>query len=126
MNMVQWLSIAAGGAVGAMSRFGVTQLVQSLLGKGFPYGTMTANITGSLLMGLLYVLFLERLAGNEELRLALTTGFLGAFTTFSTFSVETLILFETGMTTRAMINILATVTLCLLAAWLGMKLGRML
>ena len=124
--MIQWLAIAAGGAAGAMSRFGVTNVVQSILGKGFPYGTMTANIAGSLLMGLLYVLFLERLAGNEELRLALTTGFLGAFTTFSTFSVETLLLFEGGELIKAASNVVITVIVCLFAAWLGMKLGRLL
>jgi CrcB protein len=87
---------------------------------------MTANIAGSLLMGLLYILFLERLAGNEELRLALTTGFLGAFTTFSTFSVETLLLFEGGELIKAVSNVLITVIVCLFAAWLGMKLGRLL
>ena len=126
MAMIQWLAIAGGGAAGALSRFGVTHLVQSVLGRGFPYGTMTANIAGSLLMGLLYILFLERFAGNEELRLALTTGFLGAFTTFSTFSVETLLLFEGGELLKAVSNVLVTVIVCLFAAWLGMKLGRLL
>jgi len=105
-------------------RFWVSTGVYVWLGRGFPYGTLAVNIVGSLLMGLLYVLFLERMEVSPELRAALLVGFLGAFTTFSTFSIETLNLIEQADYLKAGLNMVLSVTACLLAAWFGLLLGR--
>lgn len=123
--MTQMLfAIAIGGAAGALLRFGVATGMAGLLGRGFPYGTLAANVLGCLAMGVLYVLFLERLAVSPELRAALLVGLLGAFTTFSTFSIETLVLVENGEHVRALLNVALSVMLCLAATWFGMVVGR--
>lgn len=124
--MYQILAIAAGGAVGALLRFYVSTGMHALLGRGFPYGTLIVNISGSFVMGFFYVLFLERLQVTPEVRAALLVGVLGAFTTFSTFSIETLSLLEDGEITKAALNIVLSVSLCILAAWLGVISGRQL
>lgn len=120
------LFIACGGAIGAVLRYGASLGVYSLLGRGFPYGTLFVNVTGSLLMGLLSILMLERLNVGPEWRAAVLVGVLGAFTTFSTFSMETLNLMEQGDMMRAMLNIVVSVVVCLAAVWLGVNLGRQL
>ncbi|OOZ39112.1 camphor resistance protein CrcB [Solemya pervernicosa gill symbiont] len=124
--MTQILAIAGGGAVGALLRFWVSGGVYSLLGRGFPYGTLAVNILGSLLMGFLYVLLIERLNVSVEWRAALMVGLLGAFTTFSTFSIETLTLIEAGELFKAVINMVLSVVACVAAAWLGLVVGRAL
>jgi CrcB protein len=100
--------------------------VYRLLGRDFPWGTLAVNVLGSFLMGLLFVLFLERLATGPEIRSGVLVGFLGAFTTFSTFSMETLTLMETGYLGRAFLNMGLSVLLCVLACWLGVLSGRSL
>lgn len=122
--MKQILAIALGGSVGALLRYWTSTGVHTLMGRDFPYGTLLVNVSGSLLMGLLYVLLVERLALGVEWRAAVLIGVLGAFTTFSTFSMETLALFEDGEHTKALLNILLSVTLCLAAVWLGVTAGR--
>ena len=122
--MQQLLAIAGGGALGALLRFGMSNSVYRLLGRDFPYGTMAVNVLGSLLMGFLFVLFVERMVVSEEWRSGLLIGLLGAFTTFSTFSFETLALFDAGAPIKALVNIIASVVLCLVATWLGLILGR--
>jgi len=124
--MAQLLAIAAGGSVGAVMRFMVSTGVYSWLGRGFPYGTLVVNVVGSLLMGLLYELFLQRLSVSPEVRAVLLVGFLGAFTTFSTFSIETINLIEQGYLVKAIVNVLASVILCVLAAWIGLQIARQL
>jgi len=124
--MAQLLAIAAGGSVGAVMRFMVSTGVYSWLGRGFPYGTLVVNVVGSLLMGLLYELFLQRLSVSPEVRAVLLVGFLGAFTTFSTFSIETINLIEQGYLVKAIVNVLASVILCVLAAWVGLQIARQL
>lgn len=124
--MQQYLAIAAGGAVGALMRFAMSNWVYGVTGRDFPYGTLVVNVAGCLLMGILYVLLLERVAGEVAWRAFLLIGMLGAFTTFSTFSIETLNLLENGAHLRALINVLASVSACLLATWLGVVAARQL
>ncbi|RMG56933.1 MAG: fluoride efflux transporter CrcB [Gammaproteobacteria bacterium] len=124
--MSQLAFIALGGALGAVSRFLVSNGVYALLGRGFPWGTLAVNMLGSLAMGVLAILLLERITVSSELRGLLLVGFLGAFTTFSTFSIETLNLIEEGALMRAGLNAVLSVVLCLAAAWLGVFIGRQL
>ena len=124
--MLQLVAIAGGGALGALARFWVSSGVYQLLGKSFPWGTLTVNVVGSFAMGFLLVLFLERLASAPEWRAAVLVGFLGAFTTFSTFSIETLTLMEQGELSKALLNVLVSVVLCVAACWLGLILARSL
>jgi len=120
----QLLAIAGGGALGAVLRFGMSSGIYRLLGRDFPYGTLAVNVLGSLLMGLCFILMIERNLLSLEWRSVIMIGFLGAFTTFSTFSMETLSLLESGELTRALLNILLSVTLCLAATWVGLTIGR--
>jgi CrcB protein len=122
----QVLVIAAGGALGALLRYGMSQSVYRCLGRDFPYGTLAVNLLGSFLIGVAVVLIVERMLLPELWRTALIIGFLGAFTTFSTFSFETLALFEDGQMVKALLNIGVSVILCLLATWLGMIATRSL
>ena len=122
--MSQVIAIAAGGAVGALFRFWMSNGVYALLGRGFPYGTLAVNVLGSLLMGFLYVLMIERMTVSPEVRAAAMVGLLGAFTTFSTFSIETLNLLEQGDVIRATANIVLSVLVCLVAVWFGVLIGR--
>lgn len=121
---MQVFAIAIGGAFGAVFRYGMSNGVHSFLGRGFPYGTLSVNVLGSLLMGFLYILFLDRITVSAEWRAVFQIGLLGAFTTFSTFSIETLLLLENGEAIKAGLNIFLSIGVCLLAAWLGMLVGR--
>ncbi len=124
MNM-QLVAIAGGGALGAMMRYGVSTATYAWLGRGFPWGTLMVNVLGSLLMGVLFILLVERLTLGAEWRAFLLVGFLGAFTTFSTFSIETFNLIEQAEVAKALLNITVSVLACVLAAWIGVMLGRM-
>lgn len=124
--MNQILAIAAGGATGALARFWLANWVYDLLGRGFPHGTLFVNVTGSFLMGLLTELMLHRFPATPEYRATVLVGFLGAYTTFSTFSIETFNLFEQGETLKALLNIFFSVALCLAAVWFGVLWGRIL
>lgn len=122
--MIKIFAIASGGAIGALLRYAISNGTHMLLGRAFPYGTLAVNVIGCMGMGLLYVLFLERLSMSPEWRAAMQIGLLGALTTFSTFSIETLLLLENGETQKAVLNILLSVLLCLAATWAGMLMGR--
>lgn len=116
--------IALGGAVGAVMRFLVAQYVNQLWGAYFPYGTLVVNVSGSFLMGFLAILFLELLPPSMFWRAALMIGFLGGFTTFSSFSWETVDLLLRGELFKAFINMFLSVFLCLFATWLGIFSAR--
>jgi len=118
------LAIALGGSIGAVLRYLASTGMHQLVGRGFPYGTLLVNVLGSLLMGFLYVMLVERLAVSVEWRAVFLIGMLGAFTTFSTFSMETFALFEDGESIKALLNVIVSVSLCLIAVWLGVATGR--
>ncbi len=120
MSVVQLLSIMLGGALGAISRYLLSNLVYGWFGRDFPYGTLSVNIIGSFLMGLLTVFFLHKSNIDPALKLGLLVGFLGALTTFSTFSLDTLQLIHEGALIRAMLNVLISVVVCVAAVWFGM------
>lgn len=124
--MQQLIAIAIGGAVGSVLRFMVSTNVHRLMGKDFPYGTLTVNVLGSLLMGFLFIMLVERQISSVELRSGILFGLLGAFTTFSSFSFETLALMESGDWAKALVNVFVSVSVCLLATWIGLGIGRQL
>jgi len=121
---MQLLAIAVGGALGALLRFGVSEGVHSAFGRSFPYGTLTVNVIGSLLIGLLYVMFNERFELTGPWRALMLVGVLGAFTTFSTFSMETLELIEKGDFAASILNVVLNISLSVFAAWIGVIVGR--
>ena len=123
---MQAISIAMGGAIGALLRFWVSTAVYGKLGRQFPWGTLSVNVLGSFMMGFLAILLMDRLSSSPEVRAFLLIGFLGAFTTFSTFSMETFNLIEQGETFSALLNIGVSVVACLSATGLGVLLGRSL
>jgi CrcB protein len=125
--MNQLIAVALGGACGAVLRFLMSTGLYQWLGRGFPYGTLAVNVVGSFLIGLLTeALILQRIAISLEYRAAILVGFIGAFTTFSTFSLETLYLIEQGSLTKAALNIAFSVLGCLFAVWIGLLCGRSL
>lgn len=124
--MKQMIAIAVGGAVGSLLRYGASNAVHLWMTRSFPYGTLVVNVSGCLVMGILYVLLIERLNLGPEWRAALLVGLLGGYTTFSSFSMETLLLFENGEHVKAFANIILSVSLCLAAVWLGVAAGRRL
>jgi len=113
-----------GGSLGALTRFIVSNSITEKMGASFPYGTLTVNVLGSFIMGFLAMLLVERVGLDPLLRLGIFVGFLGAFTTFSTFSMETLNLFEQGESLRALVNMFTNVILSVFAVWLGVLLGK--
>lgn len=124
--MNTYLAIAFGGAFGAVSRFWLHSAVQRLNGSNFPLGTFAVNLLGSFLIGVFFVVLAERAQLSEPWRPLIVVGFLGAMTTFSTFSLDALLLFEQGHYNTALFYILSSVVLCLLAAFAGMQLTRVM
>lgn len=125
--MNQLIAIALGGACGSVLRFLVSTGIYQWLGRGFPYGTLTVNVIGSFLIGMLAeALILQRIIFTMEYRAAILVGVLGGFTTFSSFSLETLYLIEQGNLNKALLNILVSVVGCLLAVWIGLLSARVL
>lgn len=121
MRTIVWIGIA--GALGTLARYGLGTAVAQRF-PNFPWGTLVINVSGSFALGLLFVVLTERTTASPELRSALTIGFLGAYTTFSTFSLETVRLIEDGAMVAAAMNVVGNVALGLTAAWAGVALGR--
>jgi len=122
--MWTYVAIAVGGTVGCWARYGMTNLVQTIYGRDFPYATMSINLLGSFLMGFLFIETLERLPTSPELRTGILTGFLGGFTTFSTFSMESVLLVEQGYVLRALLYMVLSTALGFVAAFGGAYLAR--
>ena len=120
---MHWFLVFIGGGLGAVTRHGINRAGLALLGPGFPWWTLAVNMAGSFLIGLLAGLFGAWETGHNA-RLFLTTGFLGGFTTFSAFSLDALTLWERGAAAQAVLYVLASVLLSLLAAALGLLLTR--
>jgi len=118
------LLVALGGALGSALRHGVNIGFSRLLGVGFLFGTLFVNVTGSLAMGLLIELVARRFGASVELRLFLTTGFLGGYTTFSAFSLDAIALYERGAVVAAASYVLISVILSLAAVFAGLALAR--
>lgn len=109
-----------GGALGAVLRYSISSSIYHWFGRSFPYGTLVVNVLGSLAIGLLSVLLIEKFNVSQDVKLGLVVGVLGALTTFSTFSWETVDLLQQGLIQRALLNILLNVVVCIAAVWLGM------
>lgn len=122
-TMGMWIAVAVGGALGALLRFAVSRGAARLFGTAFPWGTLLVNAAGAFAIGFLVAWFSLRLSVSPAARALVLTGLLGALTTFSTFSVETLALAQSGAVARAGINIVVNVGASLVLVWLGYLLG---
>ena len=122
MNMV--LSIAAGGALGSVLRHYVGKASLLILGAGFPYGTLLVNVLGSFAMGILVGLFANTMNPSQEMRAFLTVGLLGGFTTFSSFSLDVVTLYERGEMLSAAVYIVLSLVLSLAGIFAGLFLTR--
>lgn len=123
---MQWLAIALGGALGSVLRFAAVGYLTPLLNYRFPLGTFVVNLLGSLLIGIAYVLLVEKTSLSAEWRLFFITGLLGGFTTFSAFSLEILQLWQEGHVFNALAYASSSVILGLLFAFVGMALAQKL
>ncbi|MGJ8670141.1 MAG: fluoride efflux transporter CrcB [Oceanococcus sp.] len=120
---MSYLAVAIGGALGACARYGLSRLLMQV---SWPLATLCANVLGSFLIGILFIHIATRLGTQHPAWQLLGIGLLGGFTTFSSFSLETLRLIEQGRVGIAASYVLSSVALCLLAAYLGLILGRRL
>jgi len=118
-------AIAVGGGCGSVARFLVAREMERLFGSFLPYGTLIVNVLGSLALGWLATVFLARPEINIALRLGIAVGFLGAFTTFSAFSLESVQLMLNGAVWRAALNVAVNTVVCLSMCYLGMQLARL-
>jgi CrcB protein len=121
---VKLLYLGIFGGMGCVARYMVSGWVYALAGRSLPYGTLAVNVIGSLLLGLIMEGSLRSTLLSPDLRFGLTVGFMGGFTTFSTFSYETVRLLEEGSMVAAGANILLNVTVCIVAALVGIYLAR--
>ncbi len=122
--MMHWLAIAIGGALGSVLRFAAVSYLTPLINYRFPFGTFIVNLSGSFLIGVAYVLLMEKTTMPAEWRLFFITGILGGYTTFSAFSLEILQLWQEGHVVNAFVYASASVMLGLLMAFIGMALTQ--
>lgn len=126
MGRMTLVYLAVGGALGAISRHVVQTWLQDLVGGRFPWGTFVINISGSFVLGLLFALAIERELLTPEIRLPVMVGFLGAYTTFSTYMLESWALAEAGDLSRMLFYLVGSVIVGMLAVVAGLALGRSL
>ncbi len=119
-----YIYLAIFAVLGAFARYGQTLVVQGIAGRDFPWATLSINVLGSFLMGFLFFETLERVSVSPQLRTGILTGGLGAYTTFSTFSLETVNLLESGEAWKGVLYIVSSVVLSLVAALFGAYLSR--
>lgn len=124
--IMKWVHLVAGGVLGTIARYVLSGAVYQTLGTGFPYGTLIVNLTGCFLIGFLAALAEEKFLLGPNARLFLMAGFCGAFTTFSTFMLETNNLIKDGEMFRAFLNIGVSVVIGFLLFRLGVLLGEMI
>ena len=122
--MTLWLAVAAGGAIGSMFRYGIGQLTINLLGAPTIVSTLAVNVSGSFLLGLFYTLSNDRIVTSIEIRVLIGVGLIGGYTTFSTFSFETIRLLESGESIKAVANISSNLLLGISAAYIGIIMGK--
>jgi CrcB protein len=122
----RFLWICAAGALGTGARYLISGWALAVLGAGFPYGTLAVNVVGSLLIGLVMQIGLATPLLSPTLRMTLTTGFIGGFTTYSTFNYETIRLVQDGAWKLAIGNVAITLATCFAAGLAGVALGRSL
>jgi CrcB protein len=122
-TLLQYLAVALGGSFGAVARLFVATLCARLFGTGFPVGTFVINITGSFLLGLFLAAISTRFTVSDTTRLAVAVGFLGAYTTFSTYTLESNALLKEGANLKAALNIVGSVAIGLLAIRIGIWVG---
>jgi CrcB protein len=125
-TLIKTLWVGLGGAIGSMGRYYLDGLVQTLTGAAFPFGTLAVNAIGSFLISVLMYIGLETDLIAPTTRIALTTGVLGGFTTYSTFNLETLRMMQDGAWTVALLNVGVTVLGCLVAGMLGLVAAKAL
>lgn len=122
--MQAYLAIAIGGIFGCWARYAMTNLVQAIYGRDFPYATLSINVLACFLMGFLFVETLERLTISPALRIGILTGFIGGFSTFSTFAMETLLLAEKGEGGKSLLYVALSLLLGLFATFGGAYIAR--
>jgi CrcB protein len=122
--MWAYVAIAIGGVLGCWARYAMTNLVQAVYGRDFPYATLSINVLGSFLMGFLYVETLERLTISPALRVGILTGVLGGFTTFSTFAMESILLAQQGEMAKSLLYVALSIVIGLGAAVIGAYIAR--
>ena len=123
---MHWFAVAIGGALGSIARYALSTWIFDVSSHKFPYATLAVNVLGSFVMGILFVIIVEKAALPTEMRSLLMIGFLGAFTTFSTFSLDALGLWQNGHIFMSLVYMLATVILCLIAISSAIRLTRLL
>ena len=124
--MTVWLAVAVGGSIGSVFRYSIGQLTTNVLGTTPVLATFTVNVSGSFLLGIFYTLCNDRLVTSIELRVLIGVGLIGGYTTFSTFSFETISLIESGESIKAIANILTNLLFGISAAYLGILMGKIL
>lgn len=123
---MQWLMIALGGALGSIARYAAVGYLTPMLNYRFPFGTFIVNITGSFLIGVAYVVLVEKTIFSGEWRLFVITGILGGYTTFSAFSLEMLQMWQEGHVAISLFYAASSVVLGLLFAYIGMQVTQRL
>lgn len=124
VTWVTYLYVALGGALGACLRLFANVSMTNAVGKSFPLATLSVNVVGSFLLGLAFAWFSQNSHVNNDVKLLVTVGFLGALTTFSTFSLEVFLYMQQGEWYKAALTVLLNVCLCLMAVWCAMSLMK--